>query len=562
MTFTRRGFLAAGMALIGPMLAGCQVTPSPGAVSGDAPASASSTTTTTAAAASSTTTTAAASGTRDAVVYGVASEPKLLNPLLANDGASIGVTQILFEPLVTTDANTGSPVAALADRWDQSPDGLTYTFHIRPNVTWSDGQPLTSEDALFTFDTLLDSRTQTPYRSRLEQVAHYDAPDPATFRVTLKALQCPFLVGTMTLPIVPKHVLGSSANINTDDFNFSRPIGTGPYTFKEWQQGDHLTLVANPTYWGGKPKIGQWIRRVTADSNVTTAQLKTGEIDYAAAQPEVLDDLRGQANLTIYSFPGPNINYIAYNLDRPLFQDKRVRQALTYALDRASIVKSLLLDEGQVLDSPLVAQSWAYNTNVPAFAYNPSMARQLLADAGWTPGPDGVLQKDGTPFRFAIITDAGTKVRASLLTIAQDQWSKIGIQAQPMLVEFAAFSDKFQKSHDFDAAAWGTNVPIDPDQSSTWSSKAFGSGENYVHYANPQVDTALEQARSAPGCSQAARKAFYDQFQALVAEDQPYTFLWSQKTDLAVNKRIQNFTPNLWSGAAGVVWGIKDWALE
>jgi ABC-type transport system substrate-binding protein len=154
----------------------------------------------------------------------------------------------------------------------------------------------------------------------------------------------------MGVPLVPKHLLVNSADINIDEFNSSRPIGTGPYVFKEWLPDDHLTLAANPTYWGGKPKIGQWIRKVTKDSNVTTAQLKTGELDYAAAQPDALDDLR-QANLNILSYPGPNINYIAYNLDRPLFQDKRVRQALTHALDRATIVKILLLDEAQVLNS-------------------------------------------------------------------------------------------------------------------------------------------------------------------------------------------------------------------
>jgi peptide/nickel transport system substrate-binding protein len=356
---------------------------------------------------------------------------------------------------VRADATTGSPVRALADHWDQSTDRLTYTFHIRPNVTRSDGQPFTANHAQFTFDTLLDSRTRTPYTSRLDQVDGYDAPDVSTFRVTLKSPLCPSLISTMTLPIVPRHLLANSADINTDEFNMSRPVGTGPYVFKEWAQDDHLTLVANPGYWGGKPKIDQWIRKVTKDITVTTAQLKTGELDYAAAQPEALDDLRSQPNMNVISSPGNGITYIAYSLDRSLFRVKRVRHAMTYPLDREAIVKSLLNGEGQVLNSPLVANSWAYNASLPTYAYNPDMARMLLAQASWTPGPDGVLQKDGTPFRFTIITDAGTKARESLLTIAQDQWSKIGVQAQPMLIQFAAFTDKFQNTHNFDAAAWG-----------------------------------------------------------------------------------------------------------
>ncbi len=427
-------------------------------------------------------------------------------------------------------------------------------------MTCSDGQTVTAEDARFTFDTLLDARTKTPYKSRLDGLERYDSPDAATFRVTLKSPYCPFLVSTMVIPLIPKHVLASTADINTDDFNSRRPVGTGPYTFKDWMQDDHLTLVANPTYWAGKPKIGQRIRKVTKDSNVTTAQLKTGELDYAAAQPEALDELR-QANLQILSYPGPNINYIGYNLDRPLFQDRRVRQALTYALDRATIVKTLLLDEGHVLNSPLVAHSWAFDPSVPTYAYDPAKARALFTEAGWSPGSDGVLQKGGTPFRFTLITDAGTKARESLLTIVQDQWARVGVQAQPQLVQFAAFTDKFQKTHDFDAAAWGTNVAIDPDQTSTWASSQFPGGENYVHYASPEVDTLLDQARTLPGCDQSARKAIYARIQQQIAEDQPYTFLWSQKTDLAMSKRIQNVLPNQWAGGAGIVWSIKDWTL-
>jgi peptide/nickel transport system substrate-binding protein len=245
-----------------------------------------------------------------------------------------------------------------------------------------------------------------------------------------------------------------------------------------------------------------------------------------------------------------------------MFQDKRVRQALTYALDRAAIVKTLLLDEGQVLNSPLVAHSWAFNAGLPTYAYDPRKASDLLREAGWSPGADGVLQKGGTPLRFTIVTDAGTKARESLLTIVQDQWAKVGVQVQPQLVQFAAFTERFQKAHDFDAAAWGTNITIDPDQTSTWASNEFPGGENYVHYANPAVDALLEQGRTLPGCDQGARKAVYDRVQQQIAEDQPYTFLWSQKTDLAMNKRIQNVAPNQWAGGAGIVWSIKDWTLS
>jgi len=498
------------------------------------------------------------------VVYAVSSNPATLNPLLDDSGASQTGYELMFEALVKPDPKTGTPIPSLAGGWDQSADGLTWTFHLRPNVTWHDGQPFTADDVKFTFDAIQDPKTKTPYRSRFSNIDAYTAPDKSTFAVKLKAPDCPFLITTMQTPIVPKHLLSSSADINTDEFNSTRPVGTGPFVFKEWQRSDHLTLTANPNYWQGRPKIDQWIRRTVSDDTILQALLKTGEIDYGNVSFGAMQELEALPYLTLQTVASPIlITFIAYNLDRPLFQDKHVRQAMTQALDRAAIVNSLLYDQGEVLDSSLASVSWAYTTNVPRFPYDVEAAKRLLSLAGWVPGADGILVKDGARFAFTLSTNSSNKERVAIATIAQDAWRKVGIDMQTELLETNAFFAKYQQTRDFDAiVAGGSGLTIDPDQTNYWSSKSIPSGTNFVHYANPQVDLLLEQARTAPGCDPAARKVPYEKLQQILADDQPFTFLYTAKTGVFINKRLQHVQISPWAGASPfVVWSIMDWTV-
>jgi peptide/nickel transport system substrate-binding protein len=505
-----------------------------------------------------------APGKTTTVVYAVSSNPATLNPLLDDSGASQSGYELMFEALVKPDPKTGTPMPSLAASWDQSPNGLTWTFHLQPNVTWHDGQPFTADDVKFTFDSVQDPKTRTPYRSRFSNIAGFDAADKSTFIVTLKAADCPFLITTMQTPIVPKHLLSSSADVNTDEFNSTRPVGTGPFMFKEWQRSDHLTLIANPNYWQGRPRIDQWIRRTVSDDNVLQALLKTGEIDYAVASFGATGELQAVPHLTFQSVPSPIlITYIAYNLDRPPFQDKRTRQAMTQALDRPAIVNSLLYDQGEVLDSSLASVSWAYTSNVPRYSYDVDAAKRLLSQAGWTPGPDGILQKDGTRFALTLSTNSSNKERVAIATIAQDAWRKVGIDAQVQLLETSAFFARYQQTRDFDAiVAGGAGLTIDPDQTNFWSSKSIPSGTNFVHYTNPQVDQLLEQGRTAPGCDPGVRKTYYEQLQQILADDQPFTFLYTAKSGVFINKRLQNVQISPWAGASPfIAWSIKDWTV-
>jgi peptide/nickel transport system substrate-binding protein len=535
---TRRRFLATVAAAgAGAALAACKTVPGPTA--------------------SATAATKGGAAGADTVVGSGVSDIITLNPILANDGSSQTIWELMFESLASIDPKTGNATPSLADRWDISADGLVYTFHLHPGVTWSDGQPFTADDVRFTFQTVLDLKVQTALRSRLDGVERIEVVDPLTLRVTLKAASCPALLGAAGIPIVPKHLLASSPDLNKDDFGSSTPVGTGPYRFVEWKRDDHVTLVADPKHWRGKPNIGRVIRKVVKDNTVTAAQLRSGEIDWAIVQPESVDDLRSDPHLGLIQYGNSTINYIVWNLDRPVFQDKRVRQALAYGLDRDTLIKTVFNGQGEVLQSPILAFSWAFNANVPKYPYDPDRAKALLADAGWMLGPDGIARRGGVPLRFSLVTNSGNKARESVLTVAQDQWRKIGIDAQPQFLQLGAVNDKLQKTHDFDAVL-GQYVPgVDPDQTAVWSSKEYPNGLNYSHYADPAVDALLTQARTLAGCDQVGRKALYDRLQAMLMDAQPVLLLYQPITFIAYDRTLRGIAPTVY---ARPQWNLAQWS--
>jgi peptide/nickel transport system substrate-binding protein len=249
----------------------------------------------------------------------------------------------------------------------------------------------------------------------------------------------------------------------------------------------------------------------------------------------------------VFAFLANNLTHLYFNLDRPLFQDKRVRQTLTYALDRETIVKTLLGDGAAVTPAPMTPASWAFNTRIQPYPYDPNTARKLLAEAGWTPGPDGNLQRDGQPFHFSMPTNSGNKSREGAMTIAQDQCLKIGVQAQPELQSVQVINDRYQRAHNFDVVLTRETIGFDPDQTVRWASTSYPGGENYVHYANPEVDRLLEQARVLPGCDQLARKALYDRFQEIIVEDQPALFFFQAQTLLVSRKGLRGVTQSSWT---------------
>lgn len=493
------------------------------------------------------------------VVYGNTSDIKIMNPFLSTDVYSALIDGFIFEGLVKADPDTGAPIPSLAEKWDTSADGLAYTFHIRKGVNWSDGQPFTADDAKFTFDTIMDPKTQTVRKSLYDKVQTFTVVDPNTFEVKLKEVYCPFLISSMTMGLVPKHLLAQSADINKDDFNTKHPVGTGPYTFVEWVNGDHVTLQGNPHYWNGAPKIGQFIYKVVPNATVVAQQLKTGEVDVATIEPKDLADMQKQPNVNVISNDALGYTYIGYNQARPLFQDKLLRQALTYAINRQAIVDKILFGQGAVLNAPMPTRSWAYNPAVAnLYPFDPEKAKALLKQAGWVAGSDGILAKGGQKLAFTSIFSSNSTAVSQIMTIAQQEWKAIGVDCTLKPMDFDALLDVINKTRQFDTATLGWSLGLDPDQTSIWSSAQIKSGFNFISYNNPDIDALLKQGTSIPGCSQDARKAVYAKFQQIIADDEPYTFVDSGKTLTVVSKRIQgtHITP------FSTFHNLKDWTIS
>jgi len=263
-------------------------------------------------------------------------DARRLNPVIANDSASGTINDQVFNGLVKYDKDI-TLIGDLAERWDVSPDGKTITFHLHNGVEWHDGAPFTADDCLFTYQKLMDPKVATPYSSSYMDVAKAEVIDKLTFRVTYKEPFSPALE-SWSMGVIPKHLL-EGKDLNTSEFN-RKPVGTGPYKLKEWIAGQKIVLEANDRYFEGRPKIDQYIYRIIPDSSTMFQELLSGGVDMMGLNSlqylRKSETRRIRENYRKYRYPANAYTYLGYNLASPLFSDKKVRQALAYAIDRAS----------------------------------------------------------------------------------------------------------------------------------------------------------------------------------------------------------------------------------
>jgi len=471
---------------------------------------------------------AARKGSTDHLVIGTIGSPSLFNPYFSADSASSQVESLLFNGLVTFDEKL-KPRPDLAESWDVSSDGYNWTFHLRKGVKFHDGVEFTANDVVFSYSIPKKPGYAGPRGSDFEQIKSIRAVDRYTVQFTLKEPYAPFL-SVCAYAILPQHLLKDVPieKLAEHPFNTKSPIGTGPYVFKEWKDGQFIRMDAYDQFHSGKPTIQHVYFRIVPDQNAQLIQLQAGGIDVMgipATDLAVGRLFEKQGKIKLVSQPSLAYTYIGYNLQNPLFQDQRVRQALTYAINRQQIVDIVLEGQGQVAHTHGSPLSWAYNEDLPKYDYNPIRAKQLLAEAGWmdTDG-DGVLDKDGKEFSFILMTNQGNKTREMVSQIVQEQWAEIGVEAKPRLMEWSAFVNDYVDTKKFEAIILGWSLGIDPDPTAIWHSKEIASGLNFISYRNEQVDRLLEQ--NVRELDQAKRKEILIQFQKMIAEEQPYTFLY------------------------------------
>jgi peptide/nickel transport system substrate-binding protein len=477
-----------------------------------------------------------------------------LLPPLATDSASHGVAGLIYNGLVKYDANLNL-VGDLAESWEISPDGLTITFKLRRGVKWQDGRPFTAHDCLFTYRLMVDPKTPTAYSGDYLQVKKAEAVDDYTFRVTYPKPFAPAL-GSWGLNMLPRHLL-EGKDITQSPLG-RHPIGTGPFMFKEWQTGNRIMLTYNPEYFEGRPYLNGYIYRVIPDQATMFMELKAGNIDRMGLNPlqyiRQTDYPKFTRLFNKYKYVSFSYVYLGYNLEDRRFADKRVRQALTHAINKQEIVEGVLMGLGQEAIGPYKPGTWFFNPDAPRFPYNPDKARALLAEAGWQLNAEGILEKEGRPFAFTILTNQGNEIRARSAEIIQRRLKDVGIEVKIRIVEWAAFIKEFINKGRFEAVLLGWTTGQDPDLYDIWHSSKTKEGElNFIHYNNPEVDRLLEEGRHT--FDREKRKRAYFRIQEIIAEDQPYTFLFVPEALPAIHKRFRGIQP----APAGIDYNFYQW---
>lgn len=491
----------------------------------------------------------------DALVVGSIGEPSTLIPLLATDSASHEVAGQVYSGLVRYDKNLNLE-GDLAESWDVSPDGLVITFHLRRGVKWHDGAEFTSRDLLYTYRVTIDPKTPTAYADAFKQVKRAEAPDSYIFRVTYGKPFAPAME-SWGMSVLPAHLL-EGKDITKSELS-RRPVGTGPYRFKEWVAGQKITLEASPDYYEGRPYIGRYLYRIIPDNSTMYMELKAGALDMMGLSPvqykRQTDTPEFLARFNKYRYPASAFTYLGYNLRHPLFSDRRVRQAVTSAINKEEIVHGVLLGMGQVAHGPYKPGTWAWKPDIRDFDYNPARAKQLLAEAGWRDSDrDGLLDKGGKPFRFTILTNQGNAERLKTAQIVQRRLKKIGIDVKIRVVEWASFLSQFIDKGNFEAIILGWTISPDPDMFDIWHSSKTGPKElNFIGYKNPEVDRLLEEGRGT--FDQEKRRRCYWRIQEILAEDQPYTFLYVPDALPAVSARFRGIAP----APAGIMYNFIKW---
>jgi peptide/nickel transport system substrate-binding protein len=491
----------------------------------------------------------------DMIVTGSIGDASNLLPALASDASSFDIIGLVYNGLVRYDKDLKIE-GELASSWEVSPDGLQIVFHLRPGVKWHDGADFTAADVEYTWRVMTDPKTPTAYGEDFRQVKRFEVLDPLTVRVTYDKPFAPALI-SWGFAMMPKHLL-EGKDIAASPLARS-PVGTGPYRFKEWKTGEKIVLEAYDGYWEGRPNIDRYLYRVIPDSATMFLELSAGNVDEMALDPvqytRQTDTEFFAKNYRKYRYLADSYSYLGFNLKLPLFQDKRVRQAISHAVNKQEIIDIVLLGLGQEATGPYKPGTWAHNPNVRRYPYDLARAQALLAEAGWdTKGPDGVLVKGGKRFAFTLMTNQGNKTRAKAAEVIQKNLKAVGIDVSIRVVEWAAFLKEFVNPKKFDAVILGWTIPRDPDAYDVWHSSKTGPAElNHVSFKNDEADALIERGRRT--FDQEERRKAYARFQEILAEEQPYVFLYVPDALPIVAARFRGIVP----APAGISYNFIKW---
>ncbi|MEH7187671.1 ABC transporter substrate-binding protein [Bacillus toyonensis] len=489
---------------------------------------------------------------KDTLVVGISKPGGVFLPYFQQNGWDGNVTSVIFASLVSTDKQ-GKPIPELAEKWDVSSDQLTYTFHLRKDLKFSDGSPLTADDVAFTLTLLHDKAYEgeidisqyavkggKEYKEgKATSIEGIQVVDPQTIKITTEKVnsQAIFVLGGTVLS---KAYYGKDYKQNTSlDYLkelYGKPIAAGPYKFEKYIPGQEVRFVANENYYAGKPKIPNFIYKIT--SGDTKLQLfQTGEVDYTGlgTGDEILEQAKGLEFANIQIETAASFSYIYMNNNKPYLKDKKVRQALIYGLDRKKYVDTALKGYGTVANVPIHPTSWAYTEEgVNKYEYDKEKAKKLLDEAGWKVGSDGVREKDGQKLKLSYFGPSSAKDSDLLIPIAKENYKEIGVEFNPEFMDFNTMLSKVNKG-DYDLASVST--PITSDPSETAGEYLSDVNDKSLGYKNAKVDELIKKGIETVDIEK--RKPIYKELYKELSDDPPVILLNYRRTITGYNGNIK-----------------------
>ena len=474
----------------------------------------------------------------------ISSNPSKLNPLIATDSASGEIADWIFDGLLAYDKD-GHIEPRLAESY-RFENNTTLVFKLRRDVTWSDGVKFTAEDVVFTWKLITSPNIFTPYSSAFRYVKEVRAPDSYTVVVIytkpyFKALE------TWLTSIVPRHKLAGEKDIMTSSFN-QHPVGTGPYTIDGFEVSQDIVLKANDHYFRHRPHIDRIVYHFMPDPGTQFLMLKSHKLDVGSLTPlqyerQIDDDFHRYYR--IYEKISQSYTYLGFNLKNPKFQDPRVREALSLAINRQELVDILFFGHGRVCTGPFMPGTFAFNDQIKAPVQNIKKAKKLLHEAGYD---------EKHPLKFEIVTNSNNPIRVYAAQIIQYQLAKAGVRATIRTMEWQAFLNTVVMPRKFETVILGWGLGLMPDAYSIWHSEGSKKGGfNFISYKNPKVDALIKEAEQTIDRKKLGK--IYREIFALIVQDNPYLFLYIPNSITVVNREIQNVSQSI----LGVMHNVIDW---